>query len=152
LQRAAHPCFDPGTGAFFKELQGMFAKVGMVAVGLVVLSAAPAFAQMGCSDPIAPTATNGATATEQQMKDAHSDVVTFMKSSDDYQQCLLDQVKTAKAEAAKHAGDHNAKPFDASIETNANARIDANQRLKEKVGAEFNAAVAGYKAAHPGAK
>jgi hypothetical protein len=127
----------------------MFAKVSTVAVGLVMLSAVPAFAQMGCSDPIAPSAVNGATATEQQMKDAHSDVMNFMKSSDDYQQCLLNQVKAAKADAAKHAGDKNAKPFDPTIETAANAKIDANQRLKEKVGAEFNAAVAGYKAAHP---
>lgn len=128
----------------------MFAKVSMITVGFVVLSAMPAFAQMGCSDPIAPTAVNGAAANEQQMKDAHSDVMNFMKSSDDYQQCLLNQVKAAKADAAKYAGDKNAKPFDPAVETAATARIDANQRLKEKVGGEYNAAVAGYKAAHPG--
>lgn len=29
-----------------------------------------------------------------------------------------------------------------------NKKIDANQRMKEKVGAEFNAAVIAYKAAH----
>lgn len=127
----------------------MFAKVSMVTLGFVVLSAVPAFAQMGCSDPIAPSAVSGATATEQQMKDAHSDVLNFMKSSDDYQQCLLNQVKAAKADAAKHAGDKNAKPFDPAVETAATAKVDANQRLKEKVGAEYNAAVAGYKAAHP---
>jgi hypothetical protein len=112
----------------------------------------PAFAQMGCSNPIAPSAVNGASATEQQMKDAKADVLNFMKSSDDYQQCLLNQVKAAKAEAAKHTGDKNAKPFDPAIETSATASIDANQRLKEKVGAEFNGAVAGYKASHPGGK
>lgn len=130
----------------------MFARVSMVAVGFVVLSAVPAFAQMGCSDPIAPTALDGSKATEQQMKDAHNDVQTFIKASDDYQQCLLNQVNTAKADAAKHAGDKGHAPFDPAVETAANARIDANQRLKEKVGMEFNAAVAGYKAAHPGGK
>lgn len=128
----------------------MFAKISGVAVGLVMLSVVPAFAQMGCSDPIAPSAVSGGTATEQQMKDAKADVLNFMKSSDDYQQCLINQVKAGKAEAAKHAGDKTPKPFDPAIETAANAKIDANQRLKEKVGAEYNAAVAGYKAAHPG--
>jgi hypothetical protein len=128
----------------------MFAKVSLVAVGFVVLSAMPAFAQMGCSDPIAPSAVDGSKATKQQMVDAHSDVTTFMKASDDFQQCLLDQVKVAKADAIAHASNHDAKKFDPAIETNANAKIDANQRLKEKVGAEYNAAVAGYKASHPG--
>lgn len=133
----------------FRELEGMFAKVSMVAVGFVMLSVLPAFAQLGCSDPIAPTAIDGSKASKQQMTDAHSDVLNFMKSSDDYQQCLLNQVKAAKAEAAKHANDHQAKPFDPAIETSATAKIDANQRLKEKIGAEFNASVASYKAAHP---
>ncbi len=130
----------------------MFAKVSVVAVGFLVLSAMPAFAQLGCSDPIAPTAVDGYHATAQQMKDAHSDVSDFMKSSDDYQQCLLDRVKAAKADAVKHAGDKGHPPLDPALETNANAKIDANQRLKEKVGAEYNAAVAGFKAAHPGSK
>jgi hypothetical protein len=128
----------------------MFAKVSMIAVGFVVLSVMPAFAQLGCSDPIAPTAVDGSKASKQQMSDAHTDVMTFMKSSDDYQSCLIGQVKAAKADAAKHEGDHGAKPFDPAVETAANAKIDANQRLKEKVGAEFNASVASYKAAHPG--
>jgi hypothetical protein len=136
--------------SLIREFEGMFAKVSLVTVGFVVLSAMPAFAQMGCSDPIAPTAVDGSKATKQQMIDAHSDVTTFMKASDDYQSCLLNQVKAAKADAVKHASAHDAKPFDPTIETNANARIDGNQRLKEKVGAEYNAAVAGYKASHPG--
>jgi hypothetical protein len=108
----------------------MFAKVSLFAMGLVVLSAMPAFAQMGCSDPIAPSAVDGSKATEEQMKDAHNDVTTFIKASDDYQQCLVDQLNSAKKDAAKHAGDKNAKPFDPAIETAANAKIDANQRLK----------------------
>jgi hypothetical protein len=128
----------------------MFAKVSLVTAGFVVLSAMPAFAQMGCSNPIAPTAIDGSRASAQQMKDAKADVLDFMKSSDDFQSCLINQVKAGKAEAAKHAGDHNAKPFDPAIETSATAKIDANQRLKEKVGAEYNGAVASYKAAHPG--
>jgi hypothetical protein len=134
----------------FEELDGMFGKVSTVAFAFVVLSAAPAFAQLGCSDPIAPTPVDGSRASTQQMKDAKADVVNFMKSSDDYQQCLLNQVAKAKADADKHKGDHGTQPFDPAVEKDATARIDANQRLKEKVGAEFNAAVHGYKAAHPG--
>jgi hypothetical protein len=127
----------------------MFGKVSMVAAVFLGLSVAPAFAQMGCSDPIAPSAVDGSRATVQQMKDAKADVLNFMKSSDDYQSCLINQVKVAKQKAAKDTS-HDAKPFDPAIEANANAKIDANQRLKEKVGAEYNGAVAGYKAAHPG--
>jgi hypothetical protein len=128
----------------------MFAKVSAAAVAFVVLSAVPAFAQFdACMNPIAPAAVDGSKATTAQMNGAHDDVVNFIKSSDDYQQCLLNVVTDLKRQAAKHAGEKDAKPFDPAIATEANAKIDANQRMKEKVGAEFNAAVHAYQAAHP---
>ena len=34
--------------------------------------------------------------------------------------------------------------------TSTDAKIQSNQALKEKVGAEYNAAVTAYKAKHPG--
>ena len=125
----------------------MFLKYGMAAL-LVAASAVPALAASSkCMTPVAPAAVDGSTATEAQMKGAHDDVMNFIKSSDDYQQCLLDDLQAQK-EAAANAKDP--KPLDPSIEDGVNAKIDANQHLKEKVGSEFNASVLAFKAKHPG--
>jgi|ERR1051326_1067883 len=120
--------------------------LGKISTGMAILAftAAPAWAA-SCVDPIPPVAVNGATASEQQMKDAHDDVTNFIKSSDDYQSCLLADL-TAQREKAAKAKDP--KPLDPAIEQGVQARIEANQRMKEKVGAEFNAAVLAYKSKH----
>lgn len=124
----------------------MYSKFG-AAVALLLLSATPSFAaSSSCSDPIAPTQVDGSKATSQQMKDAIQDFKTFQAASDDFQQCLVDDLKAQKAEAAKGK---DPKPIDPSIEQGVNAKIDANQRLKEKVGGELNASVQAYKKAHP---
>ena len=125
----------------------MYSKFG-AAVALLLLSASPSFAAgASCENPIAPTQVDGAKATQQQMKDAIQDFKTFQAASDDYQQCLVDDLKAQKVEAAKAK---DPKPLDPAIEQGVNAKIDANQRLKEKVGGELNASVQAYKAAHPG--
>jgi hypothetical protein len=109
--------------------------------------AAPAFADSSsCSEPYPPAAIDGSTATENQMKAAHNDVVNFIKSSDDYQSCLNADYVAQAQEAAKSK---DKKPLDPSIQAAVNAKIEANQKEKEKVGAEFNTAVVAYKAKHP---
>jgi hypothetical protein len=126
----------------------MIGKLGL-AVAALMLSAAPALAQSSCGgDPIAPAAIDGNKATEQQMKDAHDDVVNFMKTSDDYQTCLNDDLTHQKQAAAKAK---DPKPLDPAIVQAVGAKVDANQRAKEAVGAEYNAAVHAYKAVHPDA-
>ena len=107
--------------------------------------AAPAFADSACSAPIAPAAVDGSTATVPQMSAAHDDVMTFIKQSDDYQTCLLKELADAKADAVK-----NKKDIDPSIEPAVTAKVSDNQKLKQKVGDEYNAAVVAYKAKHPG--
>ncbi len=125
----------------------MYSKFG-AAVALLLLSVTPSFASSNsCEDPIAPTQVDGTKATAKQMKDAIQDFKTFQAASDDYQSCLVDDLKQQKAEAAKVK---DPKPLDPSIEAGVNAKIDANQRLKEKVGGELNASIQAYKAAHPG--
>lgn len=125
----------------------MYSKFG-TAVALLLLSVSPSFAAgSACEDPIAPTQIDGTKATAKQMKDAIQDFKTFQAASDDYQSCLVDDLKLQKTEAAKGK---DPKPLDPSVEQAVNAKIDANQRLKEKVGAELNASVQAYKAAHPG--
>lgn len=97
-----------------------------------------------CSDPIAPAAVDGSTATEAQMHAAHDDVVNFLHASDEYQQCLFQDLNQQKMAAAKAK-----KPFDDAIETAVGTRVDANQKLKERVGGEYNAAAHAYQAKHP---
>ncbi|MBL6938352.1 MAG: hypothetical protein ISS15_02035 [Alphaproteobacteria bacterium] len=123
----------------------MFYKTIGLASALVLASAIPAFAASACSEPIAPAALNGATATTAQMNAARDDVMTFLKQSDDYQLCLLKEEKDANDAAVKAKKDP-----DPALDADTKAKILANQSLKEKVGAEFNTAVGDYKKAHPG--
>jgi hypothetical protein len=116
-----------------------------LAAAALMISASPVLAA-SCSNPIAPAQIDGSKATEQQMKDAIGDFKSFEQASDDYQTCLLDDLKQQKLEAAKAK---DPKPLDPSIEQGVAAKVDANQRLKEKIGAELNASIAAYKQAHP---
>jgi hypothetical protein len=75
---------------------------------------------------------------------AHGDVMNFLKSSDDYQDCLDAAFKEQKEKAIK-----DKKPLDPQVAQQVDEEIAANQRMKEKVGAEYNAAVQAYKAKHP---
>lgn len=117
-----------------------YALVLAVAAGF----AGPALADP-CSEPIPPAPVDGATASKEQMLQARDDTVNFIKASDDYQTCLFADLKAQKLEAAK-----NKKPFPPSIEEAVNAKVQENQRVKEKVGAEYNAAAITYKNKHPG--
>jgi hypothetical protein len=77
---------------------------------------------------------------------SQSDVKDFLKSSDDYQTCLISDLQEQKRQAARSK---DKKPLDPSIEADVNAKIAKNQKLKEQVGAEFNNAVHAYQAKHP---
>ncbi len=99
----------------------MYSKFG-AAVALLLLSVSPSFAAgSACEDPIAPTQIDGTKATAKQMKDAIQDFKTFQAASDDYQSCLVDDLKLQKTEAAKGK---DPKPLDPSIEQAVNANID----------------------------
>lgn len=122
-------------------------KTSLIAVAFV-LGATPVLAQSlnDCYEPIPPAAVDGGAATEAQMKAAQSDVKDFIKASDDYQDCLNHQFAELKRKAAMSK---DKQPLDPSIQAEVAAREDKNQKTKEKVGAEFNAAVAAYNAKHP---
>jgi hypothetical protein len=127
-------------------------KLGLLLAILTVAGASPAFAQANCALPIPPAAPDGRTASQQQMTGAVTDAKNFIAQSDVYQNCLLDYVKTQKAEAAKNLADKdnkNKRPFDPYIETMVQKQIDSNQAAKVRTGAEINAAVNDFKMAHP---
>jgi hypothetical protein len=116
------------------------------AAAALVFSAGAAWAAESCSDPIPPVAVNGMTATEQQMQDAISDFKVFQAASDDFQKCILLKLSDQEKAAAKAK---NPKPVDPSVIQAVKDKVDANQRLKEKVGGELNAAILAYKSRHP---
>lgn len=103
-----------------------------------VLSA-PAFAQSAdeCVEPYPPYIIDGTTATEDQVKENRLDVVAFLALSDMYQECL---VRLLGVEEIKN------NPTAVRI---IEKRIADNQLEKERIGAEFNAAIAAYRAQHP---
>ncbi|HVZ69748.1 MAG TPA: hypothetical protein VG891_09815 [Rhizomicrobium sp.] len=114
------------------------------ALVLVAAGAVPALADP-CSEPIPPAPVDGATATKEQINQAREDTVNFIKASDDYQSCLFADLKAQKLQAAK-----DKKPFPPSIEDAVNQKVQDNQKEKEKVGGEYNAAAITYKNKHPG--
>jgi len=116
-----------------------------LAAALAIGMAAPAMAQSTCQEPIAPAAVDGTTATKEQIRAALVDVKTFIKQSDDYQECLYKDLKD-QVDAAKK----DKKEIDPSIPAAVDAKVKANQALKERVGAEFNTAAQAYNAKHPG--
>ena len=123
----------------------MFGRFGIAAL-FVAAMAAPALAD-SCSDPIPPAVSvDGRTATVQQMNDAIKDFKAFQAASDDYQACLLADLKQQEQTAAKAK---DPKPLDPSITAGVNAKIAANQTEKQKVGEELNAQIIAYKTAHP---
>jgi hypothetical protein len=123
----------------------MIGKLGLAAAALMI-SASPVLAA-SCSEPIAPAQVDGARATVQQMKDAIQDFKTFEQASDDYQSCLINDLHDQEAAAAKAK---DPKPLDPSIKKSVDGEVNANQALKEKIGAELNASIVAYKQAHPG--
>jgi len=112
--------------------------------------AAPALADSSsCSEPYPPAAVDGNTVTYDQLKAAAHDANVFMKASDDYQSCLNSDYQ-AQAQAAAKSKDK--KPLDPSIKADIEAKIGNNQKEKEKVGNEFQAAMTAFKAKHPDQK
>src|SRR5262245_23232386 len=121
----------------------MLKSVALASVFTVVV-ALPAFAQSSCSEPIPPAPVNGKMASEKQVNDATQDAKVFLKQSSDYQDCLLEDLKAQQATAK-----HDKKQLDPSVAGDVQAKIDANQKLKERVGTELNTAVYQFCQAHP---
>lgn len=122
----------------------MLKTLGLVA-GLVVASVVPAAAQSMCSEPIPPATVDGSKVTREQLHQNFLDVSAFIKASDDYQDCVNGEYRDAVL-AARKAN----KDLDPAITDAHDSKIKENQALKEKVGAEYNAAATAYKNAHPG--
>src|SRR5215467_6681519 len=113
----------------------------------LVLFAAPAFAQDKCPAPKSPSVPNGRTATAPELIAAANEVKAFIAASDDYQSCLKADLDAQMQQAAA-----DKKDFDPKIKTALEAKGDANQKEKERVGNLYNTAAQQYRAAHPAPK
>jgi hypothetical protein len=122
----------------------MSMKLACLALGATLALAAADVAQAACARPTAPAAVDGATASMDQLLAAKKATMDFIAASDEYQNCVLEEVKAANA-AAKKA---KTKP-DPAVKKTADDAISASQADKEQVGAAMNASIKAYKAAHP---
>ena len=87
-----------------------------------------------CQAPFGPVVPDGATATQAQMRAARAEVLTFIKDSDTFQECLVRVMDDPKEEMKEPQKKATLK------------KMDANQREKEEVAAAFNTALKAFKA------
>jgi len=114
-----------------------------VAICGFALLSGRALAQEACPQPQEPAPIDGAQVSEDQMRAAAGAARSFIAQSDVYQACLANVVDAARTQAAA-----DGKPLDPALESDAKARADANQKVKERVGAEINIAISVYKKTH----
>jgi hypothetical protein len=127
----------------------MLSRIAMAAAFTLALAGPVLADSSSCSEPYPPTAIDGNTATMDQLKAAAHDANLFIKASDEYQNCLNADYMAQQEAAAKTK---DKKPLDPSIKADVEAKISSNQKEKEKVGGEFQAALNAYKAKHPDPK
>lgn len=107
---------------------------------LVLLMSLPlaltgAAAQGFCTAPVPPPPLNGAEASPDQLRAAMARARAFIGEANLYENCLREETRSAGA----------ADPAD----KDAQVRIAANHRLKDKVSSEAASAMEAYKKAHP---
>jgi len=113
-------------------------------IAVLLLGVRPAMGQGLCTEPVMPVPLDGAAATADQMRAAMADARGFIAQSGVFQDCLAKEVEDAKSQAAS-----SGQAFEPSIEANARARMDANKKQQERVGATLDNAMLAYKNAHP---
>ena len=94
-----------------------------------------------CVAPEPPMAVDGATATETQLAAGHDAVLHFMRVSDSYQSCLglaLGKQQNTAFFMHSNVPKHIVKQIE--------GRAADNQKQKERVAADYNAAVVAFRA------
>ena len=120
-------------------------RAGVGFVVLLAVLAGPANAQVPCTAPFLPVVPDGAAATQEQLNEVRQQVESFVRVSDEYQNCLVTFLRQQEAEAAR---DPDAR-VDPQIRRRTVALVNANQSHKIRVSEEFNAAARAYNEAHP---
>jgi hypothetical protein len=118
----------------------------LLSVTVLLCAAVPALAQSACSEPPTPRSVDGANVNADQLRAAVAVVKDFLAQSDVYQNCLVGELEAARTQAGTES--HAPDPGLERLASQTHARLAANQRTKEKVGAEINAAIAVFKKTH----
>lgn len=109
-------------------------------VAILLCAAGPALAEPGCAEPPVPPPVDGATIAPDQLRAAVTAAKSFIAQSDVYQNCLLGELDAAKTERVG--------AVDPALERQTRLKVAANQKTKQKVGAEINTAIDVYKKTH----
>jgi hypothetical protein len=117
--------------------------VAILVFAFALLPGRAGVGQEACAEPQPPAPVDGAQLSEDQMRAAMAAARTFIAQSDVYQACLANAVDAARTQASA-----DGKPLDPMVESDARAKVDANQKEKDKVGVAINTAVGVYKQTH----
>ena len=105
-----------------------------------------------CASPAAPpVVASGSTASADRMIQAAKDAVAFIRASDVYQLCLKTELDNTERQLRSvdpaHDSDGSIRKSFLAAEKMLNAKADASQKEKERIGKAYNTAAAAYKAA-----
>lgn len=117
--------------------------VAILICGFALLPGKAVLAQEACVEPQEPAPIDGAQVSEDQMRAAAAAARSFIAQSDVYQACLANMVDAARTQASA-----DGRPLDPAVEGDAKAKADANQKAKDRVGAEISTAISVYKQTH----
>lgn len=119
-------------------------KAIIVSLFLLCAGAPGAWAQStSCTAPAMPPALDASKATVAQISAMLAAAQNFMAASNLYQSCLHDDLQAQKDQAQR-----DAKPLDSAIAAAVQAKAAANEKDKEKIGADIDLAVTAFKRAH----
>ena len=123
--------------------------VGVLGGTGLAIYGGPALAASACMDPEVPAMPDGKTAERQAVIDAAAAVKSYVAKSDEYQTCLNSEYEAyVKGLAAQ-------KPpgkMDPKVNSEREAKINANQKAKENLGKAYGTTAAAYRQAHPAGK
>ncbi len=100
-------------------------------------------ASVACEYPQSPEVPNGSSATKEEMIAGQKEVNAYIKSLEDYQQCLVDQEEAARAELGE-VDPEVLQQREAVLTKKYNAAHDEMQ----KAAADFNAELREYQASN----
>ena len=110
---------------------------------LLAMLVLPIHFASACDAPVAPPASDGDSATLEEMVAAQGEVKAFQSANAEYLECVDEQMVSEKA--AIDEGDDSAQERYALAAADYNAAVSR----EEQVAADFNTAIRAYKAANP---
>ena len=115
----------------------------VLSIAILLCTGAATPAEPSCTEPPLPPPVDGTSVKPDQLRAAVAAAKGFIAESDVYQNCLLSELDAAKTRASTEG-----HPLDPAVESQTRLKLAANQKIKEKVGTEINAAIDVFKKTH----